>query len=221
MKKAPINIILADDNEIFRLGFITLLSKQPGIKLVAQASNGQDLVVLAKKLQPAVIITDIKMPVMDGIEATKYLSEHLPHIAVIAMTMYDDEDIVSDMIRAGAKGHLLKNAQKEEIIEAISSAHNNRRYYCKETMPILEKLQENKMIDRSHSIRNFNLTEKEKLIITLICREFSNKEIGKMLGLSPRTIEGYRETIMEKLQVRKSAGIIRFALAHRKLFPDL
>lgn len=221
MKVSPVNIILADDNEIFRVGFITLISRQPGINLVAEATDGRELIGLAEKWLPDVIITDIKMPVMNCIEATAHLSENLPHIAVIAMSMYNDEDIVSDMIRAGAKGHLLKNAQKEEIIEAINSAHNDSRYYCKETLPILEKLQENKMTDRNHSIRNFNLTEKEKLIITLICRELSNKEIGKMLVLSPRTIEGYRETIMEKLQVRKSAGIIKFAMDHKNLFPDL
>ena len=203
------------------MGFITLISKQPGINLVAEAGDGRELIMLAEKWLPDVIITDIKMPVMDGIEATTYLSEQLPHIAVIAMTMYNDEDIVSDMIRAGAKGHLLKNAQKEEIIEAINSAYNNSRYYCKETLPILKKLQQKEMLDSKHSIRDFRLSDKEKLIITLLSQGLSNKEIGKKLVLSIRTIEGNRETIMEKLQVRGLAGIIKFAMDHKNLFPDL
>ena len=221
MQFSPINIILADDHEIFRVGFITLISKQPGINLVAEASNGRELIDLAEKWLPDVIVTDIKMPVMNGVEATAYISEKFPQIAVIALSMYNDEDILLDMIRAGAKGHLLKNAQKDEIIDAISSAYKNNRYYCRETLPILGKLQENKTIDHNNTVNEFDLTEKEKKVVTLICREFSSKEIAKMLLLSSRTIEGYRETIMQKLQVRKTAGIIKFALSHKYLFPDL
>src|SRR5262245_26159045 len=113
----PIRVILADDHEIFRDGFKTMLTKHKDVELINEAENGKELIDQVIKLKPDVIITDIKMPVMDGIEATKKLSEICPDTGIIALSMFDEDNLVVDMLEAGAKGYLIKNAPKHEILE--------------------------------------------------------------------------------------------------------
>ncbi len=217
----PISIILADDHEIFRDGFTSLINKQPGFSLVAEAANGEQLVQLAEKFLPDIILTDIKMPVMDGIEATRAISKNSPQVGIIALSMFNEDDLLIDMIKAGAKGYLLKNAGKQEIINAINSVNNNNAYYCDDTSNKLAKLLSKKRLDDNYCFKEYNLTEKEKEIIIYICQGLSSKEISEKLFLSARTIEGHRENIMQKTHVRKTAGIVRFAMEHKYLFPGI
>src|SRR5215207_1311812 len=121
----PIRIVLADDHEIFRDGFKVMIKKQPSVQLVGEAANGEELIALTSQLRPDVIITDIKMPVMDGIEATKRLTADFPEIGIIALSMFDEENLIVEMLEAGAKGYLLKNAHKDEILEAIKTVDRN------------------------------------------------------------------------------------------------
>ena len=211
----PIDIILADDHEIFRDGFRIMLNKIPEINLAAEASNGRELLELARTIKPDVIVTDIKMPYMNGIEATKQLAKEMPHIGIIALSMYDEEDLIVDMLESGAKGYLLKNAHKDEIISAVKSVYNNQPYYCRDTTNKLAQ-----MIARS----NFNpykktikpeFSEKELSVIKLICEQYSNKEIAQHLALAKRTVEGYREKILEKMEVKNTAGIVVYAMKHK------
>jgi two-component system, NarL family, response regulator NreC len=212
----PIRIIVADDHEIFRDGFAALIHKHPGIHLVAEASNGEQLLQLVKKLLPDVVLIDIEMPVMDGITATRYILKDFPQTNVIALSMFNHEHVLQKMIDAGAKGYLLKNADKKDIIKAIEAAHDNIPYYCQDTSAKLARLKR-KQQDESE----FNLTEKEKEIIIYICQGLTSKEISAKLHLSIRTIEGYRENIMQKTHARKTAGIINMAMKHKHLFPGL
>ncbi|MEI9943721.1 MAG: response regulator transcription factor [Chitinophagaceae bacterium] len=209
---SPIRVVIADDHEIFREGFDVMLKKNSEIELIGEAANGKALVELAGKLQPDIVITDIKMPVMDGIEATKVLAEKYPAIHVIALSMFDDENLIVEMLEAGAKGYLVKNAHKTEIIDAIKSVYNDTAYYCNHTTHRLAQ-----MIAKSHfnpykmkPKPEFNAKEKE--IICLICREFSNKQMATELNLSIRTIEGYREKILEKIEAKNAAGIVVYAI---------
>src|SRR5665213_1294912 len=140
MKPKPIRIILADDHEIFRDGFTNLINMQPGIELVAEAADGEQLIRVTQKFLPDVVLTDIKMPVMDGIEATRDIAKKFPHIGIIALSMFNDDDLLFDMMEAGAKGYLLKNAQKEEVISAINSVNKNAQYFCNDTQLKLAKL---------------------------------------------------------------------------------
>ena len=126
MKTAnPIRIILADDHEIFRDGFKAMLKKQPSVELIGEASDGEELVEVTRQLNPDVVVTDIKMPRMDGLQATRILSKEFPQIGIIALSMIDEENLIIDMMEAGAKGYLLKNAHKNEIIEAIKERLTN------------------------------------------------------------------------------------------------
>ena len=116
MTTTAIKIIIADDHEIFRDGLKLMLQRQTDIIVAGEAADGKELIELVKHTLPDVIITDVKMPQLDGVAATKYLTEHYPYIGIIALTMFDEEDLIVDMLEAGAKGYLLKNADKTEII---------------------------------------------------------------------------------------------------------
>ncbi len=211
----PIRIVVADDHEIFRDGFAGMLKKQTDIALVGQAENGRELLAVAEKLMPDVVLTDIKMPVMDGIEATQQLLKKFPEMKVIALSMFNDDHYVLDMMEAGAKGYLLKNAHKKEIIEAINTVNKDELYYCKDTSLKLIHL----MADRSFHDRNEepvpDFSYREKEVIKLICKEASNKEMSAALHLSVRTIEGYRKRIQEKMKVKNAVGIVIYAVRHR------
>src|ERR1700712_1204749 len=136
----PIEILLADDHEIFRDGFGLMFKKNPDIKLIGEAADGKELVKMAHQLKPDVIVTDIQMPVLDGVIATKQLTQELPHIGIIALSMFNEETPIVEMLEAGARGYLLKNAHKSEIIAAIKAVYKEQNYYCRHTTQKLAKL---------------------------------------------------------------------------------
>ncbi len=209
----PIRIILADDHEIFRDGFKAMIKKQPSVDLIGEASNGEELVELARRLQPDVIVTDIKMPRMDGLEATKILSAEFPDMGIVALSMIDEENLIIDMMEAGAKGYLLKNAHKDEIIEAIKAVHNNQIYYCDGTSSKLTRMiAKNDRISFIKKAEKPELSQKEIDVILLICQELTNKEMADRLKISVRTVEGYRDRIQTKIGARNAAGIVVYAI---------
>lgn len=209
---APIRVLLADDHEVYRDGFNVMLKKNADIELIGEAENGQELIEMTGQLKPDVVITDIKMPVMDGVDATRALAEKYPHIGVIAISMYDDDNLIVDMLEAGAKGYLLKNAYKDEIFEAIKTVHEQKTYYCHHTSAKLAKMIAKSNFNPYKKIPKIEFSEKETEIIRLICQEFSNKDIAGRLFLSVRTIEGYRDAILKKMDVRNTAGIVVYAI---------
>jgi len=209
---SQIRLLIADDHELLREGFHTMLRKHKEIELVGEATNGEELIELAQKHKPDVIITDIRMPKMDGIEATRILTEKFPLVGIIAFTMYDEENLIIDMLEAGAQGYLTKNASKAEMLEAINSVMNQKTYYCRETTARLAHLIARSKFNPHKKKPQQIFTKKEKDIIRLICMERSNKEIASELNLSIRTVEGYREKVQEKMQVRNTAGIVVYAI---------
>jgi len=214
-KYTPITVILADDHEIFRDGFRVMLTKIPSIQLLEEASNGKELIDLARKLKPDVIITDIKMPELDGVEATKILTGESPEIGIIAFSMFDEENLIVDMLEAGARGYLIKNAQKDEIIEAVKTVFDGDTYYCRNTSMKLMHMMAQSKFNPYKKAEDPNFKENELKVIKLICEEKSNKEIAEELNLSKRTIEGYRENILEKIGAKNTAGIVMYALRHK------
>lgn len=216
MKKAyaPVNVLIADDHELYREGFRVMLKKNTDFFLMGEAENGQELVKLAGVLRPDIIITDIKMPVMDGIEATRILKTSYPQIGVIAISMFDDENLIVDMMEAGARGYLLKNAHKNEIFDAIRTVHEDKTYYCHHTSAKLAKMLASSKFNPYKKAKKAEFTEKELEVIQLICQELSNKEIASKMFLSTRTIEGYRQDIQDKMDVKNVAGIVIYAIKH-------
>lgn len=208
----PIHIVIADDHELFRDGFKVMAAKFPEVQLIGEAANGAELLQLVAEKNPEVVLTDIKMPVMDGVEATRQLVLHHPAVHVIALSMFDEENLIIDMLEAGAKGYLLKNAGKDDIIEAIKAVNQDRTYYCKQTSAKLLELIATSRFNPNKKLQKPEFNEREVAIIKLICDQKSNKEIADALNLSTRTIEGYRERIQEKMQVQNTAGIVVFAI---------
>jgi DNA-binding NarL/FixJ family response regulator len=208
----PIRIVLADDHEIFRDGFRVMLKKQPGVELVGEAADGEELLKLVEKLQPEVVVTDIKMPRLDGIKATKMITTKYPHIGVISLSMFDEENLIIDMLEAGAKGYLLKNAHKDEIIAAVEAVYRDQTYYCNHTSRKLTKMIAESSFNPNRRPHKPEFTDREILVMRFICQELSNREIAMNLKLSVRTIEGYREKIQEKISARNTAGIVVYAI---------
>jgi DNA-binding NarL/FixJ family response regulator len=207
-----IRVLIADDQELIRAGFQTLLRRQPEIEFVGEAENGRELLELAATLKPDIIFMDIKMPLLDGIEATRILSGRQPETGIIALTLYDDDNLIVDMLEAGAKGYLVKNAAKQEIIDAIHTVYESGNYYCRHTNSKLTQLIAKSKFNPHKKNKTVEFTQREKEVIDLICREFSNKEIAAKMGLSVRTIEGYRERIQEKMEVHSTAGLVVYAI---------
>lgn len=213
MKTKLIKIILADDHEIFRDGFKSMLRKQPSIEMIGEAANGDELVRLTRQLLPDVVVTDIKMPKMDGLEATKILAKEFPRMGIIALSMIDEESQIIDMMEAGAKGYLLKNAHKNEIVKAINAVYEGEVYYCNETSSKLSRLiAGNEKIPFIRKKEKIEFSDKEIEVILLICEQLTNKEIAQRLNLSIRTIEGYRDRIQEKIGARNAAGVVVYAI---------
>jgi two-component system, NarL family, response regulator NreC len=210
--KYTIKLVIADDHEIFRDGLALMLSRQEGISLIGQAENGRELIELADALHPDLVITDIKMPLLGGIEATRELLKRHPDLKIIALSMYDEDNLIVEMLEAGAKGYLLKNADKREILDAIVSVYEDNIYYCRHTSARLASMIVKSRFNPHKTKQPLEFSDREREIITLICQQFTAQSIGEKLFLSKRTVEGYRIKIMEKMNVKNTAGIVIFAL---------
>ena len=221
MTTTAIKIVIADDHEIFRDGLKLMLQRQTDIIVAGEAADGKELIELVKHTLPDVIITDVKMPQLDGVAATKYLTEHYPSIGIIALTMFDEEDLIVDMLEAGAKGYLLKNADKTEIIEAVHTVANNEPHYCRLTSQKLAGMVAKSKFNWYLKKEKPEFNEREQEIILYICEGLTNKEIGEKIFLSVRTVEGLRLKIIEKMNVKNTAGIIVYAIREHLYTPLL
>lgn len=209
-----IKVVIADDHEIFRDGFRAMLRKQQDIELVGEAVNGQELVELVNETKPDVVLTDIKMPLLSGIDATRAILKQLPSTKIIALSMFDDDHLIIDMLESGARGYLLKNTSKAEIIQAIQHVYTGELYYCRSTSNKLVQLMAESKFNPYKDLEKPDFSPKEIEIIVLICQQFTTKEIAEKLFLSIRTIDGYRDKIQEKMKARNGAGIVVYAIKY-------
>jgi DNA-binding NarL/FixJ family response regulator len=211
----PIKIIIADDHEIFRVGFKKIFQRKYSTKIefIAEACNGQELIDLVAIHHPHIVISDIKMPVMDGIKACKIIKDRFPSIGVIAFSMFDDLNNVTSMLQAGANGYLVKSAPATEIMEAIQTVYRNEHYYCSSVSAIMfHEPMNSKEKKRTNKIIEFSAQEKR--IMQLICNQYSTKEIAASMNLATRTIDHYRENILNKIGARNLAGIVLYSIVH-------
>ena len=206
--KNLIRIILADDHFFFRQGFKKFMdSSDATIKFIAEASNGMELLELVDKHKPDVVITDVRMPVLDGILACKMITEKYP-IPVIAFSGFDDDQYLVDMISAGAAGLVSKNASREEINESIHTVHRGLPYCCS---LVTNKISQLNIKFRTQQSKKTYFTPQEIRIMQLICKQYTSKEITSILNLSIRTIEDYRHRLQEKTGTRNMVGIALYA----------
>lgn len=206
-----IKVIIADDHKIMRDGLKSMLEKQRDIEIIAEASDGRTSVELAIKLKPDVIIMDVAMPDMNGIEATRQIIEKSPKIKVIALSMHSDKQFILEMLNAGASGYLLKDCAFHELINAIHSVASNRSYLSPEIADVMIK--EFKHVISKESLSVFSLlTSRERQVLQLIAEGKTTKEIAYTLKVSSKTIETYRQQIMYKLDIHSIAGLTKYAV---------
>ena len=209
---SKIKIIIADDYKIFRDGLKVSLSQDEGFDIIAEADNGEDLIALIEKSKPNVIIMDLKMPIMDGMEATQIIRKKYTDIKILVVSMYDDDKFIIHLMEIGANGYLLKNADPAEILKAIHSVFENGYYFN----DIVNKALLKKLVLKGNIKPSFNqnveLTERELEVLKLVCEEKTATEIGKEIFLSPRSVEGIRQRLIEKIGVRNTAGLVMFAV---------
>ena len=207
-----IKVAIADDHKIFRKGVILSLRPYNNIKFVQEADNGQQLIDGITESQPDVILMDLRMPLKDGIETTKYITKTYPAIFVLALTMFEDERFVSHMMEIGANGYLLKNAEPQEIKQAIVEVCTKGYYLNNFVNRILLK----KSHARNRAIPNLNndatLTDRERDVLKYICLEFTAQEIAKKIGVSPRTVEAIKDRLMERFGVKNTAGLVFYVV---------
>ncbi len=211
-KNKKIKVIIADDHDLILDGLTLLLGKYPDIQLMDAAKDGKQLMELVKKHRPDVVVTDIRMPVVDGITVIRILSAEEEPIPVIVISTYDDENLIVEAMEAGARGYIIKNAQRGEIIEAIRVVYAGYDHYSPGTSRQL-KVALAKSKFNPHKIAAQNLfTAREKEIIRMICQEKESKEIAENLFMSQRTVEGVRTKIKEKMHVTSTIGLILYAV---------
>ncbi len=206
-----IKILLADDHEIVREGLRNLLEKQEGFEVVAEAEDGLTAVKKAKKFSPDLVIMDIGMPDLNGIEATRQILAESPHIKIIALSMHSETRFVSEMLKAGASAYLLKDSAFEELIQAIQASRSNKIYLSPR---IADKVIKNYITSfPRESFSPFSiLTQREREVIQLIAEGKSTKKIASLLFLSVKTVETHRQNIMEKLDLRSVAELTKYAI---------
>ncbi len=207
-----IKLVIADDHVIFRKGLSTILNEISNVKVVAETANGYELLDYLKHETADVVLMDIKMPGMDGVEATKRVSEKYPDISVIALTMHEEIGYFNKMIEAGAKGFLLKKTTREQLEQAINAVIRGENYFAEEfTISVANSGSSPKI--------NISLTDREKEILEYICKGFSNSEISKNLGLSQRTIDGHRARLFDKTGARNAPNLVLFAIKNGLVKP--
>lgn len=211
MKTIPIAIV--DDHTLMSKALENMIMENSQYSVIMNHPNGEDFIAAIEKASelPAVVLMDINMPYKNGIETTEWLTEHRPDIKVIALTMEDDEKVLIKMLKAGAKGYLLKDMQPSILFQAIDTVFEKGSFY---TDFVAQKLLKVKTEDIKTASLLSELKEREKEFIKWACSELTYKQIADKMFLSPKTIDGYRDSVFTKLEIKNRVGLVLFALKH-------
>ena len=204
----PITVFVADDHAIVRDGLVNLLAAQPDIEIVGTAANGREALARVLRLKPQVVILDISMPELDGIEATRQILDKTPDAAIVILSMHSSAQHVFHALEAGARGYLLKESAGREIVDAVRMAHTGRRYLSPKVAEIVAE----GLSDRSDASPLESLSKREREILKLVADGLTSAEIGEKLHLSPKTVDTYRSRLMQKLHLADLASLIKFAI---------
>jgi DNA-binding NarL/FixJ family response regulator len=207
-----INIAIADDHKIFRKGVILSLKNYSNIRFILEAENGDELIKGIEKEKPDIVLMDLKMPVKDGIETTKYLNKHFPTVRILILTMFEDERFVGHLMDSGANGYLLKNTEPAEIKQGIMDVMKTGFY--------LNNFVNRVLIKKNYARQKFNpslnselvVSAREKEVLSLVCMEYTAHEIAQKMDISARTVEAIKDRLMERFGVKNSVGLVFFAM---------
>jgi len=206
-----INVILADDHAIMRQGLRVLLEKQPGMKIVGQAHNGTAVIELAKELAPDIVVMDINMPDVDGIEATRNIKEAVPETRVVALSMFSKKRFVTEMLKAGASGYILKEYAVAELVTAINAIMSGEIYLCAKTTSIVVGDFVDGAVGKEKASEN-KLTDRQQEILKRLADGQSSKQIAFEMSLSVKTVDALRRKILKKLDIENLAQLVKYAI---------
>jgi RNA polymerase sigma factor (sigma-70 family) len=209
-----ITVFLADDHTVLRNGLQFMLDAEAGIEVVGAAANGREAVAQVKQLQPNVVILDIAMPELNGIEAAHQIRASCPATQVIMLSMHHTPDHITRALQAGARGYLVKESASDEVVEAIRQVHAGRRYLSQEISDqVIDYYVDQYQVEAvSDPLTSLNTRERE--ILQLVVEGKTTAEISELLSLSPKSVKSYRSRIMQKLGVNDLPGLVKFAIRH-------
>lgn len=218
MKEA--RILIADDHQMVRKGITTLLSDTPELKVIGEAKTGLEVLKFLEKTQTDIVLMDITMPEMNGIEATKQITANHKGVKVLAISMYDEYDYIQSILKAGAYGYILKDADKEELITAIRKLLDNKNYYSDKVLAkITSKVAYERKAEEGKTTYEPTLTKRELEVIRLVAKEYTNQEIADLLSVSNRTVDTHKRNLLKKLKVKNVVGLVKYALKHNLIEP--
>lgn len=200
-----IKIIIADDHSLIRDGLRSMLEKDDLCSIVGEAANGNELLELLKTVKCDVVCTDISMPEMDGIEATRQIVKNYPKVKVMCLSMHEEAAFIKQMMEVGAVGYVFKDSSSEELKNAIQAIHSGKKYFNQKLFDILLNMESS---GKQISV----LSSREKEILKLIAEEYTNPEIAEKLFLSVRTVDTHRQNLIQKLDVKNTAGLVKYAI---------
>ncbi len=206
----PIKIIIADDHRLFRQGIVNLLETKPEIEIIAQTNNGEETIEKVNELKPDVVIMDIGMPIINGIDATKVINEQHKNVSVIALSMHSDKHYVRGMLEAGAKGYLFKDCTIDELVDSINTVYAGKKYLSNKITEILI----NEYLDQEVKTvtSDPDLTEREFEILKQFAEGKSTKEIAESLFISVKTVGTHKQNMLNKLKLKSTTDLIKYAL---------
>jgi two-component system, NarL family, response regulator NreC len=210
MKK--LRILLADDHVVMRTGLRALLERQPNLEVVGESENGRETIELAASLKPDVVVMDVGMPLLNGIEATKTIVTEHPNIAVVILSMHSDESYVMRALKAGARGYLLKDSAPGDLLSAIQAVTQNKSFFSPRVSRILAE-DYVRVLKLKGAVDSYDLlTSREREVLQLLAEGKVNKEVAAALNISPYTVETHRSHILEKLNLHNPAELILYAV---------
>jgi DNA-binding NarL/FixJ family response regulator len=205
-----ISVFVADDHAIVRDGLVALLRVHPDIEIVGTAGNGSDAVAKVLQARPRVVILDISMPGLSGIEVARQVTAALPETRIVMLSMHSSSQYVFQALEAGARGYLLKESASAEIADAVRAVDRGQRYLSRKAAEIVAQ----GISERQGGNALDALSRREREVLRLVADGHSSAKIGELLHLSPKTVDSYRSRLMQKLQVNQLAGLIKFAIQH-------
>lgn len=208
---STIRLLLVDDHQIVRAGLRMLFSAEPEVEIIGEASSGEEAVTMAEALQPDVVLMDVAMPGIGGVEATRRIKAAQPQVAVLALTMHEDEEYFFEMLGAGASGYVPKRAAPDDLMSAIRIVRQGDVYIY----PSLARLLVKDFLHRSETSApetREELTGREQEVLTCIAEGYSNREIAEALFISVKTVDRHRENIMRKLQLHNRVELVKYAI---------
>ena len=212
-----IKILLADDHQLVIDGIKLMLTDQSDIQCIAEANNGKEVIKILEKNEVDIILLDIDMPELNGIETCKLVKKTHPKIKILALSMHKEASVIKLMLEQGASGYLLKNAGQNEILEAIRRVNNNQEYYSADVLQTVMRSLTKQNEEKQNRPFIPSLTRREKQVLQLIVEEFTTAEIAEKLFIGFGTVETHRRNLLMKLDARNTAGLVRMALEYKLL----